>query len=220
MICTGCEKEYKTQRGLDKHICKRGTCDTCHHDFKSLTDHKCAVKQVFSFEYTPLSQENIGKICDGCTDWYPLTNSFRVWKNIDLCRDCYNIGNIQREVNTTRQKLSLLMVEDDQCQCQICHEPIICPITHVRLRAGELDHVRPWEKIESVGTMILQGYQFEDIVTEYYKCRLLCIRCHACVTYSQKLTGSIRLKNLELSPKSRDRVQTIVKAITRKVLSV
>ena len=195
--CIDCSAVYKTLQGLEKHVCSSGDCSDCGVHIKNLRRHSCAIRKLNGFDVQEFSiNPSHGRLCDACGDWHPMLkniNGFKEWKGIDLCADCYAIEQIEREVRDIGAAVvSHLINRNDVC-CAICSRLIICPLTGDRYFRYEFDHCTAAVKIDSVGAMIMKGRPLSMIFDEMAKCRLLCVRCHARVTYAQRQVDTSRL---------------------------
>ena len=146
-------------------------------------------------------------------------HGFREWKGIDLCSDCYHqTPEIHHEVHVLRMNFIGFLVHRGQVDCALCLRALICPITWVSFRHHELDHYDRSTKVDSIGTMIMKGCSLSSICQESLKCRLLCVRCHARVTYAQRCVGTMRLP--VTSDEFRHQAASIVEQVVRKIMII
>ena len=208
--CVECGQQYKTSAGFAKHTCPKGTCVHCGWVLKDLSKHRCPIQKFNTFNISEFNVDPLltGKICDACKEWHPMTKNvhgFREWKGIDLCFDCYHVPEVQRDIYALRTEFVHFLVHRGQVDCALCLRALICPVNRTQIRSYELDHCEPRSKSDSVGAMIMKGRPFTQICEESLKCRLLCVRCHARVTYAQRSLGSCNAAD-EVMSQSVDRV--------------
>jgi len=187
-VCSTCERSYKTERGLQNHICDPArSCSKCGRKYKGT--HTCVVERLHRFE---VKSRDVDKTCDACGDWHPVTkniNQFRSYHDARLYADCYNIPEIHRETSLGWAKLHAYLISNNMTHCGYCHRPCLSPERGSKLRRFELDHVVPHHKNSNVGQMILEGRHWTTIEAELKHCRLLCVRCHSIVTFIQRQCG-------------------------------
>jgi hypothetical protein len=224
--CPNCLKEYKRSHTA----CKAGTCDTCMGSFKDLHAHRCHVQKVQTLNLVDTwirirdnEQQRIS--CQACGTRHFLSkniNGFRMFWNVDLCCDCYNIPQITQHVQLTRQKLLELDACTHKWKCALCAVKLFDPVTFQVERAFERDHIDVFTKSSTVWKLLVTGAPFEVLVKENNKCRNLCVRCHSAVTCAERAVGILGLKALDRSQRvstyTKRRALQQVETLTRMLL--
>lgn len=136
----------------------------------------------------PLSVEKIGDIlksmentCSDCN--LIIFYDPKIWKDLKLCNKCHNVRFIM-----IADEIQRYMIEKGHIKCAFCHK--------IRTNPYEFhfDHINMFTKEGAVGQMMSVGVPIELIKEEINKCQLLCISCHAAVTYFERRFGFIREK--------------------------
>ena len=200
MKCSLCDKQY-----INKHTCSVGICNICGLKFMHIKKHICPILKFDNFmkqDIIEIKKEmaTYGKVCDVCGTHHPKiknVNGFRIFKDIDLCADCYDIPEIKIEVLTLSQKMLDEDIRQGRTFCAMCYVTIIDTHTRTIVRRFERDHLNPSEKIGSVGRMISKGEPWENILIESNKCRTLCVACHSIVTYLEMKSGLMRIQKFD-----------------------
>lgn len=198
---------------LARHTtCPAGTCRDCGLHSRKLDTHVCAIRRWRKQSGTALADEterrefesrlrayvetNV-RTCSWCRQAHATKTSIRTWKSQTYCVDCFYRCGFNDESESVFRRVRAWLLDRGLTQCETCRVPCIRDVTGDRLRNFELDHVRYWDKVDSVGNMVRSGADWTMIVTELEKCRVLCQRCHGFVTASEHVGGYHDLKRME-----------------------
>jgi len=136
----------------------------------------------------PLSVEKIGEIlksmentCSDCTKI--IFYSPKYWNDLKLCNTCH-----AARYEVLADEIKQYMIEKGHTKCAFCNKTRINPCDF------HFDHINMFTKVGAVGPMMFSGTAVELIKEEINKCQLLCISCHAAVTYFERRFGFIKEK--------------------------
>lgn len=198
--CQACKKEYITQLGLDKHICPHGKCGYCFISHKKYKEHeKKCLKNPNYFQRYKQPLDSTPYICEKCGQCGFREDTFNSYRNQLLCRRC----SFSRELQIERERLTLIvhqfLIGTNRTKCCFCHEIVVdASNSDPSPRLYEHDHINPFLKNYSVGTLVWECEKEETILAELQLCRILCIFCHSALTHAQYKVGlvdAIHLKN-------------------------
>jgi hypothetical protein len=198
MECPQCKTSFKK-----KHTCKAGTCADCKKEMKNLDLHQCTVRKILEYDVElALGQlKTYGPRCDGCLTHHFInknTHSFKKFRKLDLCCDCYRIPEIKAEIDALYTRLRARDLHLGNTACCLCTVQLM-DRDGTTLRLFERDHIDVFSKTASVFELVSSGAPWDVIVEEYNKCRTLCIRCHSAVTLAERSVGILRLKSLDVT---------------------
>ncbi len=195
--CDVCHTTYSRS-----HTCRGGECPDCHRTFRfSLETHSCVVRNLEKLETLPL--EPAPWHCDACMRGHYSSSTMSPYKKVLLCKFCYEIPQIKQEQILLGRTVRLYMVSQNKVDCKLCNIKLLDTQGN-EVYPSQLDHYSVFDKIESVGTMILQGYPIKTILQEVDKCRALCIPCHSVVTHVEQRSGICRAKDQLFSKDEQD----------------
>lgn len=198
-LCPDCNKEFIS---LTKHTeCMAGNCKHCGLFLRNIINHRCPIVKYHQ-ELKPndvLEFLNRNKcVCDQCHVCHPLSrNSFRQWKDENLCVDCFRKRDLHEHINDMWLCVRQWQMKKKYTKCEMCHLKVLSlknKTTPVVKAQYEFDHTNFWDKEHSISTMIKKGHEWSNIELELKKCRVLCLQCHSWVTAAEYLSGYIDLK--------------------------
>ena len=98
-------------------------------------------------------------------------NGFRRYKGILLCCDCYRIPEIQDDIKGVWTRLLRNDAIQGRWCCALCQVVLFDPVTLIRSRLFERDHMDVFSKVATVWELVTSGAPFEDVLAENQKCR-------------------------------------------------
>ena len=192
---------------------------------KNLRAHRCPVHKCTHLNLLAAWDHlrRRASICMACGATHMINknvNGFRRYKGILLCCDCYRIPEIQDDLKGVWTRLLRNDAIQGRWCCALCQVVLFDPVTLIRSRLFERDHMDVFSKVATVWELVTSGAPFEDVLAENQKCRNLCVRCHAAVTCAERATGLLALKSLDaLSPDILKRAQYQTNTLAKMLLS-
>lgn len=184
MICQYCGACYvKTHK-----VCHGGQCPKCLLTFKNLKTHGCAMDRCLTTFKDLEEEQKSFYYCAGCRTPFSSRAHLRIWKGWDFCGECYSCDPIQNEIEQLRFQLHQDLLMTGQSKCAKCKRTVLSESGQT-LIGFEADHICPFTKCNSVGTMLFQGSSLVEMLEEMKLCRILCRSCHSVVTHAQNCRG-------------------------------
>ena len=124
---------------------------------------------------------NITHRCEDCSN--SIMYIPRIWGKLKICHSCH-----KKRLLPISEEINRYLAEKGHISCNFCNK--------IRTDPSEfhLDHINMFSKTGSVGSMMYNGHDIDNIKKEIDKCQLLCISCHAAVTHLEHRYGFIKAK--------------------------
>jgi len=232
--CADCRKQF-----VKRHTCRAGKCGLCRRHLMDIGRHICKVRTLQGFATdasatVAAANDESRFVCVGCRETHLVNknvHSLRHWRGDLYCCDCY-YGN--REITRIRHQLGQALLEADfqggRHRCGICDKSLVRVdpdsvddrgrATYRKCANIERDHVDVMQKRECVGVMVSRGCPEDEILREAARCRNLCVRCHSIVTFVERRSGILSIRNdkeICVSPSLIDRVRQQVEACVEQI---
>jgi hypothetical protein len=195
--CSKCRRNYVVD-----HTCHAGTCGQCGLSCVDLRKHSCSCLRVTNFDRAKsvARAKTAGITCTRCADVHFINkniNGIKKFKGRQVCADCRDSSmDIQRHVTAARAALLDHDIETKQTDCALCARQLIDVTTCRRVRRFERDHLDVFTKTSSVIMLAHAGEPIATVIAEARKCRNLCVRCHATVTFAERESGILSCKRV------------------------
>lgn len=161
------------------------TPNLCKSLYNEIPNDELLQRKINIVDYLKNTVLSSSKECVECkkTMFYIQKNTHRVWKNTDICDNCWH--NHENE----RIELWKKIKEHKPTQCNICFK-----IQSNHNERFHYDHKNMFDKENNIFNMVCEGFEFNDIYNELNKCQILCLSCHHIVTDIEQKIGFTRIK--------------------------
>jgi len=153
---------------------------------QKLKEEEC-LNKILHFEPQVIEDDDEYFICPGCGLKLRCLKNFqlKVWKDEQVCTKCWmshrdEIEDMFKQINGNNRK------------CDLCNTD--CIIDNTRVNTFHYDHINMFDKNSDIYSMVTEGYSYEEIKKELYKCRFICIDCHDKITHAEVVSGFRTIK--------------------------
>lgn len=137
---------------------------------------KCHIAKEES-EYF-IKNKSTGRLHTQCKSCYKKHRKTYYQEHYRKYGDAYRARAKKRRAKIKQELQAKLLDYMDGKSCVICGEKDICVL--------EFDHIDPNDKAFPISRGISDGYDWNKILTEIKKCRILCANCHKKHTAKQQ----------------------------------